>query len=96
MRLVPPSTLAGRLRTMGIGFDLLRLRPEVCLRLDLHEREIAPGGPSLSTREFRRCSVLELSEASLRAFWELHPPGAITPAAAATIALIEAERGLAG
>ena len=93
VRLAPPSTLASRLKTLGIGFDLLRLRPEVCLRLDLQEREIAPGGPSLSTREFRSCSLLELSEPSLRTFWGLHPPSAITPAAAATIALIEAESG---
>lgn len=39
------SPLRARLAPLGIGFDLLRLRPEICVRLDLDEDEVPSEGP---------------------------------------------------
>ena len=78
-----------RLSAMGIGHDLLRLRPEICLRLDLSAREVAPGGVRLSADEFADQQLVELSREGLDAFWRAHPADALTPAAAAALALAE-------
>ncbi len=47
------AALAPRLRVLGVAYDLLRLRPEVCLRLDLTaaegERRRSRGAPPSST-----------------------------------------------
>ena len=90
IRLGTADDLAGRLTPLGVGFDLLRLRPEICLRLDLNRHEYPPGGPHLSASEFRDRRLVELSAASMNRFWQTHPPKTLTPAAAATIGLLEA------
>ena len=89
IRLDVAGDLARRLRPLGVGFDLLRLRPEICLRLDLNDDEYPTGGPLLSAQEFQERSLVELSTSSMEAFWKTHPPEALTPAAAAAIALLE-------
>lgn len=89
------AELARRLRTLGVGFDLLRLRPEICLRLDLELDECPVGGPALSPQEFQDRALLELSPAGFERLWHAYPPDALTPAAAATIALLE-QRGRGG
>jgi hypothetical protein len=90
IRLGTADDLAGRLTPLGVGFDLLRLRPEICLRLDLSEHEYPHGGPHLSASEFQDRYLVELSANSMNTFWETHPPETLTPAAAATIGLLEA------
>lgn len=82
------EALATRLLPLGVGFDLLRLRPELCLRLDLGASEAPDGQPNLSDDEFEDRQEVPLDE--LPAFWVRHPPSLITPAAAAALALIEA------
>jgi 8-oxo-dGTP pyrophosphatase MutT (NUDIX family) len=84
-----PAALAARLKPLGIGFDLLRLRPEICLRLDLEEHEFPREGPFLTRGEFQDRCLVALSGSSMSAFWERHPPELLTPAAAAAIALLE-------
>jgi 8-oxo-dGTP pyrophosphatase MutT (NUDIX family) len=81
--------LAGRLEPLGIGFDLLRLRPEICLRLELQDAEAPSSGPVLSSLEFQERALVETSGTSMAAFWQSHPPEILTPAAAAAIALLE-------
>lgn len=89
IRVVRPAELPGRLSVLGVGFDLLRLRPEICLRLDLLPEELPQAGVSLSPREFQDNRLIEISQSSLSAFWEAHPPELLTPAAASTVALLE-------
>jgi len=82
--------LSSRLESLGLGFDLLRLRPEICLRLDLLEQEIQRQGLVLAREEFQDQCLVELSDSGMSDFWRSHPPHTLTPAAAATIALLEA------
>jgi 8-oxo-dGTP pyrophosphatase MutT (NUDIX family) len=93
------EALASRLKPLGIGFDLLRLRAEICLRLDLLESEL-PRELPLTREEFQDQCLVDLEKASMSEFWETHPPHTLTPAAAATIALLEtaerASRSIAG
>jgi 8-oxo-dGTP pyrophosphatase MutT (NUDIX family) len=74
---------------LGIGWDLLRLRPEVCLRLDLGVEDVSGSGPTLSPSEYVETARIPLSTEGLKDFWQAHPPPAVTPAAAAAIALVE-------
>ena len=70
---------------LGIGFDMLRLRPEVCLRVHL-----AGDVAQALTEEFDRSALVPLDPDAL---WAAHPPETLTPAAAATLALLEDRRG---
>lgn len=78
-----------RLAMLGIGWDLLRLRPEVCLRLDLAEAD--PSGPDavVSDSEYMEARRFSLTPDGIAEFWRTHPPPTVTPAAAAAIALLE-------
>jgi 8-oxo-dGTP pyrophosphatase MutT (NUDIX family) len=83
------TDVRSRLVTLGVGFDLLRLRPEICLRLDLESHEYPPGGPVLTPDEFQQRALIPLSAEGIEAFWKAHTPEMLTPAAAATVALLE-------
>lgn len=78
-----------RLTVLGYGYDLLRLRPEICLRVDL---------PSVHVRvaddEFTATDRLALTPDALERFWREHPPADLTPPAAATLALAEIAAGV--
>ena len=89
IRLPASAELASRLKPLGVGYDLLRLQPEICLRLDLDTHEYPPDGPLLTPSEFQERCLVELSSGAMNAFWESHPPELLTPAASATIALLE-------
>lgn len=75
--------IRARLEPLGIGFDLMRLRPDLCFRLSLD------GEVSTTSEEFDATEVVPLTRAGLVAFWESHPPEALTPPAVAAIALLE-------
>ena len=94
IELLRPDRLEHRLSILGVSHDLLRLRPEICLRLDLQEGEYLPDGPHLSSREFQDKDIVELSINGLLDFWRTHPPERLTSAAAGTIALLEGDEGL--
>jgi 8-oxo-dGTP pyrophosphatase MutT (NUDIX family) len=79
----------GRLTMMGIGWDLLRLRPEVCLRLDLTVAEAFPTAAAVSDSEYVEARRISLTSEGMGEFWSAHPPPTVTPAAAAAIALLE-------
>jgi 8-oxo-dGTP pyrophosphatase MutT (NUDIX family) len=80
---------SGAFRLLGVGWDLKRLTPEIALRLDLD------GGAELAGRlaldEFTEGRVWPLDD--LAGFWAAHGPGALTPPAAAAVALLEASLG---
>lgn len=86
---VKPAELRGRLTLLGIAHDLLRLRPDVCLRLDLSASELSSDGVTLSASEFAAHQLFELSRGGLKDFWSTRKPQELTPAAAGAIALIE-------
>ncbi|MDQ1711196.1 MAG: hypothetical protein QOE45_646 [Frankiaceae bacterium] len=95
---VPPAaaaTLAARIRVLGVAHDLTRLRPEVCVRLDLSATEAALVEPALRgverSPEFAAFALIEITAEGLAAFWRDHPPGTVTPAAAGAVALLEAD-----
>ena len=72
-----------------MGFDLLRLRPEICVRIDLHDDEVPESGLRLDEGEFQDSLLLELTRPAISEFWRTHPPQPFTPAAAAALALLE-------
>jgi 8-oxo-dGTP pyrophosphatase MutT (NUDIX family) len=82
------AELRARLTPLGLGHDLPRLRPDVCFRLDLEDFPVADLAADRD--ELDAIEVVELSRAGLRDFWRDHPPSALTPPAAATVALLEA------
>ncbi|MGH9075300.1 MAG: NUDIX domain-containing protein, partial [Acidimicrobiales bacterium] len=82
-----------RISVLGIVHDLLRLRPEVCLRLDLAEEDLPER---LAAEEFGETALVELSPTGLERLWASLPPPALTPAAAGALALVEAREGWRG
>lgn len=86
------EALADRLQVVGLAYDLLRLRPELCLRLDLTRDESSAGGPTLSDEEFEATELADLGPDGLERLWRTHPPHSLTPAAAGALALLETDR----
>jgi 8-oxo-dGTP pyrophosphatase MutT (NUDIX family) len=82
----------GAFRLLGVGWDLRRLTPEIALRLDLDAG--AEVASRLAPDEFTEGRVWPLDD--LAGFWAAHGPEALTPAAAAAIALLEASLGRDG
>lgn len=76
-----------RLQPLGVAVDLLRLRPEVCMRLDLDSDEA--DGLFARDEEFSAARLVELSAGGLDRFWAEHGPDRLTPAAAGAVALLE-------
>jgi 8-oxo-dGTP pyrophosphatase MutT (NUDIX family) len=83
------EALVARLRVLGVGHDLLRLRPELCFRLDLDADEIGSWAVVQPRPEFSELAFVPLDVHGLARFWESAPPGRITPAGAASVALLE-------
>ena len=79
--------LERRLEALGVGWDLTRLRPELCLRLNLLADEAERVELSESEFELRR--EIELSDEALAEILS-GDATALTPAAAATLALLGA------
>jgi 8-oxo-dGTP pyrophosphatase MutT (NUDIX family) len=77
------------LRVLGIAFDLLRLRPEVCLHLRLPADDFDGSQLTLAGDEFSRVELVPLSPAGLADWWGGHPPGCVTAAGAGILALLE-------
>lgn len=79
---------AARLTVLGLAHDLRRLRPEVCLHLDLPYELKLPA----ETDEFECFEAVPLADTGR--FWERRPPDLLTPAAAGAVALLEAGVGV--
>ncbi|MFN8077629.1 MAG: hypothetical protein U0Q15_19705 [Kineosporiaceae bacterium] len=77
-----PADASHRARVLGVVHDLLRLRPDVVVRLDLDDREAAgiTHGP-----EFDALTTVALATATVPAE---APPSPLTPAAAGAFALL--------
>jgi 8-oxo-dGTP pyrophosphatase MutT (NUDIX family) len=76
---------------LGIGWDLLRLRPEICFWLDLPGTDdlvssVTEGG---GNGEFGYRWLADVGGTNWDKMWEVLPPEAVTPAATATLALLE-------
>lgn len=69
-------------RLTGLGWDLLRLIPEVCFRIDL---DVDASAVRADGHEHRELRVVPLDEAA--AFWAAHPPGTLTAPGVAALAL---------
>ena len=74
---------------LGVGFDLLRLRPEVVLRLDLADEAALPKQAALDQSEYMDSELIDLTREGLERFWSSRNPSAITPSGAAAVALLE-------
>lgn len=76
---------SGDLAVLGFAHDLRRLRPELCLRLDLPEWD----GPPAASKEFERFDLVPVEPDAIARFWHEHPPNELTAAAAGAVALLE-------
>jgi alkylated DNA nucleotide flippase Atl1 len=83
------ADLIDRTIALGIGYDLSRLKPDLCMVAEVGEDESCFGDGTLSPEEFVAARRVELTPHGLAAFWEAHSPDVLTPAAAAAIALVE-------
>jgi 8-oxo-dGTP pyrophosphatase MutT (NUDIX family) len=73
---------------LGYGFDLLRLRTEICVAVSLPAATPRDNG-SAASAEFSSTRAVRLNEAGLASFWQECSPGTTTPACAAAVALLE-------
>ena len=80
-----PGDVLGRTARLGLIHDLLRLKPDLVVRLDL---DVDPGDLQAVT-EFDRLAFVPFDHEGLDAFWKTHAPHHLTPAAAGAIALLE-------
>ena len=85
---IEPALVAERMVVLGLIHDLLRLKPDIVVRLDLSPAEVPAQLEAVS--EFSELALVRTDRSALAAFWEAHDPGALTPAAAGAIALFEA------
>ncbi len=81
---LPADDVAARLRVLGVVTDLLRLRPDVVVRLDLEEPVDLVRGA-----EFDALEVVPLTPDGLANLWRRRPPGAVTSPAAGALGLLE-------
>ncbi|RJK97732.1 NUDIX domain-containing protein [Vallicoccus soli] len=82
------ADVARRLVVLGLAHDVRRLRPDVCVRLDLRAGEVPPGGPHPHPSEYDDRDLVPLD--ALPALWARRPPGTLTAPAAGTLALLGA------
>ena len=92
--LLTTRVLIGRLQLLGTAFDLLRLRPEICLRLDLCPHEAAGLDSRNPSAEFE--SIVEIPIEELPQFVTSDTGLALTPAAAGALALMVERPSLPG
>jgi len=76
---------------LGIGWDLLRLRPEICFWLDLIDSDEAVSSviDGSGDGEFGYRWLADVGGTSWDTVWAALPPEAMTPAAAVALALLE-------
>jgi 8-oxo-dGTP pyrophosphatase MutT (NUDIX family) len=91
---VDEPELVERLCPLGVAVDLLRLRPEICVRLDMAQENMGTGALRVAGEEFTSVKFVELSGRGLGALWSAHSPYELTPAAAGAIALLERSQSL--
>lgn len=82
-----PDPLAGRLEVLGLAHDLLRLKPDLVVRLDLTAAEVPARFEAVA--EFGALALVAIDPVALTEFWAGHGPDRLTPAAAGAIALVE-------
>jgi 8-oxo-dGTP pyrophosphatase MutT (NUDIX family) len=86
---IPADELEGRLEVLGIAMDLLRLRPEICLRLVLRPAEAEDAVLERAASEFATLRAVRVSRSALGAWWARMTPDLLTPAGAGAMTLLE-------
>jgi hypothetical protein len=84
---VGADQVAARMTVLGLVHDLLRLKPDLVVRLDLSTAEVPAQLEAVS--EFSELAFVPAERSALTAFWAAHEPSRLTPAAAGAIALFE-------
>jgi len=87
--LFPVDEMDERLEVLGVAVDLLRLRPEICLRLNLEGTETASVGHIPSAGEFAAITEVTVESSGLASWWDRMTPDSLTPAGAGALALLE-------
>ena len=82
------AAVADRMVMLGLTQDLLRLKPDLVVRLDLAAAEVPAELAAVS--EFSELAFVTADRDGLAAFWREHDPDLLTPAAAGAVALLEA------
>jgi hypothetical protein len=90
---ISSAELTDRLRPLGLAIDLLRLRPEVCVRFDTANGEIDITTLKLAEDEFKSQRVVGMSLRGMDNVWCELGPSNVTPAAAGAMALLEYSEG---
>lgn len=85
-----PAEVARRAEVLGTVQDLLRLKPDVVVRLDLTADEAL--GLNAGDGEFVEFREFDITDQGFTEFWATRPPATITPPAAGAVALLEASR----
>jgi hypothetical protein len=85
---IPATEVADRMLGLGLVHDLLRLKPDLVVRLDLSAAEVPAELAAVS--EFSELAFIPLDRTGVETFWKEHDPEHLTPAAAGAIALLEA------
>jgi hypothetical protein len=86
--MIDPDRVAGEMVVLGLVHDLLRLKPDLVVRLDLSAAHRPAELAAVS--EFSELAFIPADRDGLAAFWAAHDPSILTPAAAGAIALFEA------
>ncbi len=89
---IAPDEVARRGEVLGVIHDLLRLKPDVAVRLDLTAREAL--GLTAGDGEFVELGQFDITAQGFDDFWAARPPSTITAPAAGAVALLEQVAGL--
>ena len=84
---IASAAVADRMVMLGLTQDLLRLKPDLVVRLDLSTAEVPAELAAVS--EFSELAFVPADRHGLDTFWKEHVPQRLTPAAAGAIALFE-------
>lgn len=84
---IASAEVADRMVVLGLVHDLLRLKPDLVVRLDLAATELPAALEAVS--EFSELAFVPAERDALNRFWAAHGPSTLTPAAAGAIALFE-------
>jgi hypothetical protein len=81
------ARIGERMLVLGLVHDLLRLKPDLVVRLDLAAAEVPAELAAAS--EFSQLALVGTDRDALAGFWAAHDPQLLTPAAAGAVAVLE-------
>ncbi|BCY09310.1 NUDIX domain-containing protein [Actinoplanes sp. L3-i22] len=84
---ISPGEVGRRAQVLGVVHDLLRLKPDVVVRLDLTAEEAL--GFNAGDGEFVEFQEFDITAEGISDFWATHPPDTLTAPAAGAVALLD-------